>query len=218
MSLRDTIKGAAEEAQETVASVASKKSQKESEKGGGQTVKYAPRKSAASAKPSREAAASVRISSASGSKSAKGGTPTTKEQKRAARQRERAHDDFRNRGFEILLRNDPEYHRVERIWWVILGVGFAATIVTFVLTTAFPEARNLGSGVGLVSAIALIIAYVFIFGSVIFSFVKLRPIRKRVERQVVGMTDKKLGEKVAACEAAKEAKKAEKKARKAENK
>ena len=57
MSLRDTIKGAAEEAQETVASVASKKSQKESEKSDGQTVKYAPRKSAASAKPSREAAA-----------------------------------------------------------------------------------------------------------------------------------------------------------------
>ena len=47
MSLRDTIKGAAEEAQETVASVASKKSQKESEKSDGQTVKYAPRKSAA---------------------------------------------------------------------------------------------------------------------------------------------------------------------------
>ncbi len=216
MSLRDTIKGATEEARETVSSTTAKKSsEKESEKKGDQPVKYAARKSAASARPAREAAASVRVSSARDGGSHKR-APKTKEEKRAARRQEREREDFRNRGFEVLLRNDPEYHKAERIWWVVLGVGFIATLVTLVLTAVFPEARDLGSGIGLVSAIALIAAYVFIFGSVIFSFVKLRPIRKRVERQVAGMTDKKLREQVTAQQAAKEARLAAKKARKAQ--
>ena len=111
-----------------------------------------------------------------------------------------------------MLRADPEYHRAERIWWVFLGLGFVATIITLVLSYMVPESRDLNTGVGMISAIMLVFAYFCIFGSVIFSFFKMRPIRKKVEAKVAGMTDKKLNDFYLERQAEYDRKRAERKA------
>ena len=203
MSLRDTITGATKEAREATASLSKKENSEEAER---PTYSAFGRKSAATAKPAREAAASVRVSGSSS------GAPKSKEEKRAARARQREREDIRSRGFEAMLRADPEYHRAERIWWVFLGLGFVATIITLVLSYMVPESRDLNTGVGMISAIMLVFAYFCIFGSVIFSFFKMRPIRKKVETKVAGMTDKKLNDFYLERQAEYDRKRAERKA------
>ena len=185
MSLRDTIAGATKEAREATAHLSKKDNSEETER---PSYSAFGRKSAATAKPAREAAASVRVSG-SGS-----GAPKSKEEKRAERARQREREDIRSRGFEAMLRADSEYHHAERVWWVFLGLGFVATIITLVLSYMVPESRDLNTGVGMISAIMLVFAYFCIFGSVVYSFFKMRPLRKKIEAKVAGMTDKKLND------------------------
>lgn len=203
MSLRDTIVGATKEAREATASLSKKDNSEEAER---PSYSAFGRKSAATAKPAREAAASVRVSG-SGS-----GTPKSKEEKRAERARQREREDIRSRGFEAMLRADSDYHRAERIWWVFLGLGFIATIITLVLSYMVPESRDLNTGVGMISAIMLVFAYFCIFGSVVYSFFKMRPLRKKIEAKVAGMTDKKLNEFYLERQAEYDRKRAERKA------
>lgn len=203
MSLRDTIVGATKEAREATASLSKKDNSEEAER---PSYSAFGRKSAATAKPAREAAASVRVSG-SGS-----GAPKSKEEKRAERARQREREDIRSRGFEAMLRADSEYHRAERIWWVFLGLGFIATIITLVLSYMVPESRDLNTGVGMISAIMLVFAYFCIFGSVVYSFFKMRPLRKKIEAKVAGMTDKKLNEFYLERQAEYDRKRAERKA------
>lgn len=203
MSLRDTIVGATKEAREATASLSKKDNSEEAER---PSYSAFGRKSAATAKPAREAAASVRVSG-SGS-----GAPKSKEEKRAERARQREREDIRSRGFEAMLRADSDYHRAERIWWVFLGLGFIATIITLVLSYMVPESRDLNTGVGMISAIMLVFAYFCIFGSVVYSFFKMRPLRKKIEAKVAGMTDKKLNEFYLERQAEYDRKRAERKA------
>ena len=203
MSLRDTIVGATKEAREATASLSKKDNSEEAER---PSYSAFGRKSAATAKPAREAAASVRVSG-SGS-----GAPKSKEEKRAERARQREREDIRSRGFEAMLRADSDYHRAERVWWVFLGLGFIATIITLVLSYMVPESRDLNTGVGMISAIMLVFAYFCIFGSVVYSFFKMRPLRKKIEAKVAGMTDKKLNEFYLERQAEYDRKRAERKA------
>ena len=122
MSLRDTITGATKEAREATASLSKKETSEETER---PSYSAFGRKSAATAKPVREAAASVRVSGSGSGSSA----PKSKEEKRAARARQREREDIRSRGFEAMLRADPDYHRAERVWWVFLGLGFVGAFV-----------------------------------------------------------------------------------------
>ena len=204
MSLRDTITGATKEAREATASLSKKETSEETERPSSSAFG---RKSAATAKPVREAAASVRVSGSGSS------APKSKEEKRAARARQREREDIRSRGFEAILRANPDYHRAERVWWVFLGLGFVATIITLVLSYMVPESRDLNTCVGMISAIMLVFAYFCIFGSVIFSFFKMRPLRKKVEAKVAGMTDKKLNDFYLERQAEYDRKRAERKAR-----
>ena len=201
MSLRDTIAGATKEAREATASLLKKDNSEEAER---PSYSAFGRKSAATAKPAREAAASVRVSGS--------GTPKSKEEKRAERARQREREDIRSRGFEAMLRADSDYHRAERIWWVFLGLGFVATIITLVLSYMVPESRDLNTGVGMISAIMLVFAYFCIFGSVVYSFFKMRPLRKKIEAKVAGMTDKKLNDFYLERQAEYDRKRAERKA------
>lgn len=205
MSLRDTITGATKEAREATASLSKKENSEETER---PSYSAFGRKSAATAKPVREAAASVRVSGSGSGSSA----PKSKEEKRAARARQREREDIRSRGFEAMLRADPDYHRAERVWWVFLGLGFVATIITLVLSYMVPESRDLNTGVGMISAIMLVFAYFCIFGSVVYSFFKMRPLRKKIEAKVAGMTNKKLNDFYLERQAEYDRKRAERKA------
>ncbi|MCI1666499.1 MAG: hypothetical protein LKI31_00460 [Olsenella sp.] len=218
MSLRDTIDGARKEAQEagglsgTIKATdasgtekpergtrAEKSGKDEAEKRDPMTTRSY-RSSAAGAKPSREVASTVRTSS-SGSFSRMGGglfgggTPAQKEARKEEKRKQREEEDFRQRGYDLILRSNEEYRRTDRTLWILIGVGFGMTIVLLVLVWAFPtDSSDYQTLVGIASVASLVLAYGLIIGALVYDWRVRRPVRKAAERKVAGYSDKKLTE------------------------
>ena len=197
MSLRDTIEGARDEAKSTVDAMTKKTSAAE-EKGkeGDAPAAYDPFKSgkatAAGAKPSREAAASVTME---GERPKKSVALMTKEEKKAARAEERSIEDARNQAYDYLLRLDDAYTKTDKTWWILLGIGFAMTIISLFLTFVFPaEVKEVNTVQGVLSIVTLILAYGFIISAFIFDWRKRRPFRKAAEKRMQKMSDKRVYE------------------------
>ena len=106
----------------------------------------------------------------------------SKEAKKAEQRKQREKEDFRNRGYDLVLRSNPEYKRSEKVWWILLGIGFGMTIVSLVMVYVFPSADTaLTTFSGVVSVGSLVLAYGFIIGGFIYDWVKRRPMRKAAE-------------------------------------
>lgn len=190
MSLRDTIDGARREAEGNVVG----RPKKEAENLGAveEEKKGFSRSSAAKAKPSREAAASVRTASKPKQSSSLGGAAETKEEKRERKRREREEQDFRNRAYDILLRSNDDYKRTERVFWIILGAGLALAVISLVCVYLFGQSPDMSSWQGILSVGSLVAAYGFMIASFIYDWAKRRPYRKQTESRVRGLSDKKL--------------------------
>ena len=209
MSLKDTIEGALQEAEGNTVS----RPKKEAEAVAADDDKKGfSRSSAAKARPAREAASSVRVSSGSSSKGGLG-TPETKEEKRDRRRREREEENLRNRAYDLVLRSMPDYRRTDRVFWVLVGVGMVFAVTSLVAMYRFGEVTDVTSPVGMFSTGALLLAYVCIIGAIIFDFVKRRPFRKQAQARVGGLTEKKLIELFEQDRAAQVARQAAKEAR-----
>ena len=219
MSLRDTIDGARKEAQEagglsgnvkTAASAkapkdergtkADKSSKDDAEKRDPMTTRSY-HSSAAGAKPSREAASTVRTASSGstpgmgGGLFGGGGTPAQKEARKEEKRKQREEEDFRQRGYDLILRTNEEYRRTDRTWWILIGVGFGMTIVSLILVWSFPaDSTNYQTIVGIASVASLVLAYGLIIGAFVYDWRVRRPVRKAAERKVAGYSDKKLAE------------------------
>lgn len=218
MSLRDTIDGARKEAQEaggltgnvkTAAPKAEKpeRGAKAEKPGKDEAEKRDPmstrsyHSSAAGAKPSREAASTVRAASSSSSAGmgggvfGRGGTPAEKEARKEEKRRQREEEDFRQRGYDLILRSNEKYRRTDRTWWILIGVGFGMTIVSLILVWAFPtDSTDYQTIVGIASVASLVLAYGLIIGAFVYDWRVRRPVRKAAERQVASYSDKKLAE------------------------
>ena len=219
MSLRDTVDGARKEAQEAgglsgnVKSAAPKaekpdRGAKAEKSGKDEAEKRDPmttrsyHSSAAGAKPSREAASTVRAASSSGSTPGMGGglfggggSPEQKEARKEEKRRQREEEDFRQRGYDLILRSNEEYRRTDRTWWILIGVGFGMTIVSLILVWAFPaDSTNYQTIVGIASVASLVLAYGLIIGAFVYDWRVRRPVRKAAERKVASYSDKKLAE------------------------
>lgn len=197
MSLRDTIEGARDEAKSTVDAMTKKTSAAEEKgKDGDAPAAYDPFKSgkatAAGAKPSREAAASVTME---GERPKKNVALMTKEEKKAARAEERSIEDARNQAYDYLLRLDDAYTKTDKTWWILLGIGFVMTIISLFLTFVFPaEVKEVNTVQGVLSIVTLILAYGFIISAFIFDWRKRRPFRKAAEKRMQKMSDKRVYE------------------------
>ena len=190
MSLRDTIDGARREAEGNV--VGRPKKEAENLGAGEEEKKGFSRSSAAKAKPTREAAASVRTASKPKQSSSLGGAAETKEEKRERKRREREEQDFRNRAYDILLRSNDDYKRTERVFWIILGAGLALAVISLVCVYLFGQSPDMSSWQGILSVGSLVAAYGFMIASFIYDWAKRRPYRKQTESRVRGLSDKKL--------------------------
>ena len=218
MSLRDTIEGARSEVSLPTAAKNEAEAAPAKKSGGA-------RKSSANAKPAREKAASVRTISKDSKKAATlrsqlPGAKKTKEQKeaeRAERRKRREEEDYRNQAFTLLLNQNPDYKKSDRLWWILLGIGFVATLVSLIVTFLAPPNGDYTSVSGIVSIGSLIVAYVFIITGFVFDWIKRRPIRKETEKKLAGLSNKKIAEMFAKerkAEMERNAAKAEKKANK----
>lgn len=219
MSLRDTIEGAANEAKENASGLKKADASKDKEKDvdAKKVPAYDPlavgKASAANARPATEAGASVRME---GERAKKNKATMTKEEKKEARRQERELEDARNRAYDLILRANPDYKKTDRMWWILLGIGFACTILSLVLAYVYPdESRQYTTTQGIGAVVTLVLAYAFIIGAFVYDLVKRRPLRKSTERKLQGMNDKRVADfleeenkRLAAEVAQKEAKKA----------
>lgn len=197
MSLRDTIDAARREAQEA-GGIFSGKDNKEAEETKQESTGFSKR-SAARAKPTTAAASSVRVVSAEDAKEGRSGKKAnemTKEERKADRAARRESDDRRVTAANILLKRDPEYARTQKMWWILLGLGLALTIFSFAVNAYLNNAEGVDPTFAqrlVVGAIVtLVMAYVCIIGAFIYDLMKARPIRKRVDAEVKGMTRKRI--------------------------
>ncbi len=192
MSLRDTIQGALQEAEGNAVG-RPKKEAKEVVTDG--EKKGFSRSSAAKAKPAREAGASVRTGSGSGSRSSSFiGGGETKEEKRERRRLEREETDLRTRAYDLVLKSMPDYRRTDRTFWIVVGVGMVFAVASVVEMYAFGQVEDVLSTQGLIATGTLAVAYVCIIGAIIYDFAKRRPLRKRAQAQVNSLSEKKLVE------------------------
>ncbi len=170
------------------------------------------RKSAASAKPARAAASSVRVVPASSKarrREAERGESLeglSKEEKKARKQEARIKEDRMYSAANILMKKDEEYRSKRRIFWVLIAVGVVAIfLVWFLLMGALSMIP--AAVVNIVQIVGLVIAYGFVIGGFIYDLVKIRPIRNFYKAQVAGMTDRKVLEVLEAADAEEQAKK-----------
>ena len=127
------------------------------------------RKSAASAKPAAQRAATVHTPA-----------PKTKKQKKAeARERERKQEQKYtvnvpdNKRIEQL----PEYKKLRRIWWACLIAAIVLIAVSFLLSSS--------GELSFLYIYAIIGGYVFVIAAFYVEFGKIRKLRKKYETEVL---------------------------------
>lgn len=198
MSLRETIRGARQEASQASVFDGRGKSESKSEQASTTVESSAStakaqgfsRRSSARAKPSRELAGSVRSSSSSAGEK-------TKEERKQDRQSRREQDDLKFDAREALLKSNDEYNKAHRTWLLLMGVGGAILLVCFIASrTITSGSSNINVILGVMSFF-VIVSYLMIIASIVYDYRKIRPIRKSVEAQVEGMTAKRMRRVVA---------------------
>ena len=187
MSLIDTIKGAREEAKEAGSlSTVIKRDADEaelSEDGKPKARQAYARKSAANARPAREAASSVRVASSA---------PATKEEKKAAREARRTEEDLAYDTKKVLLDEMPGYKRTQKIWWGLLIGGIVFTVIGWGILRGIEPTEENADLIAKSTFAIMVIAYALVIGAFIFDLVKVRPMRNQVNEQVEGMTKKRM--------------------------
>ena len=177
------------------------------------------RKSPTKAKPVREAASSVRV--VAKKKNPDGSTSTagmTKEEKKEVRRAEREEEDIFNSLTNAMLKADELYTSRRRMWWVFLGLGLVFVVAAFASGyIGAPDGSNmydLSTTGGVLSVVSLVLAYVFIITSLVYEWMKIRPIRNEKQDKVASLSPKKRRAMLADLYEARERKRAEKKSAK----
>lgn len=177
------------------------------------------RKSPTKAKPVREAASSVRV--VAKKKNPDGSTSTvgmTKDEKKEVRRAEREEEDIFNSLTNAMLKADELYTSRRRMWWVFLGLGLVFVVAAFVSGyIGAPDGSNmydLSTTGGVLSVVSLVLAYVFIITSLVYEWMKIRPIRNEKRDKVTSLSPKKRRAMLAGLYEADERKRAEKKSAK----
>lgn len=177
------------------------------------------RKSPTKAKPVREAASSVRV--VAKKKNPDGSTSTvgmTKDEKKEVRRAEREEEDIFNSLTNAMLKADELYTSRRRMWWVFLGLGLVFVVAAFASGyIGAPDGSNmydLSTTGGVLSVVSLVLAYVFIITSLVYEWMKIRPIRNEKQDKVTSLSPKKRRAMLADLYEADERKRAEKKSAK----
>ncbi len=152
------------------------------------------RKGASRAKPVSQAGSTVQVVERRSKTRSKANPATlSKEETKELKRRERDERDRVTVVSNILQRQDPAYAGLRRLWWILLGAGLAFTAVSWICMFIVPGASSdPGTPMGMAAMVCIILAYVCIIGGFIFDWVKVRPIRRKIEATVAGMTEKRM--------------------------
>ena len=192
MSLKDTIRGARAEAEANGNPFERSTSNTDQDAGAASGKRRASRRSVARAKPTREAAAGVRVVSSSG-KTIKNKANMTKEERKAEKQAERELEDRRYALSQAYIEENVEYKEARKRWWIFMGVGVALVVVAFSLYGFVNQNRaNANPAMAFAAMAAMVLSYIAIIGGLVYDWVKVRPLRKKVESKVASMSDKRV--------------------------
>jgi len=190
MSLLDTIKGAREEAKEAGTLLSSNKDGADAKAASSEAAEPAStgfsRKSAARAKPTREAAGSVRVA---GKKSE---SEMTKEERKAARAEKRREEDVIFDATQVALNQQEGYTKARRLWWGLMIAGIVCTVVSWGIMQYMQNSGNESSALMTLSIVLMVAAYLLIIFAFIYDFRKIRPMRRRAEELTSGMSQRRL--------------------------
>lgn len=198
MSLLDTIKGAREEAAEASSSLFDKSDSKKLDPSDSEDelAKGFTKRSVARAKPSREVAGNVHIVSTDDYKIGKSGkkpSEMSKEERKEQKQITRGLEDRRASVSRAILEGHGSYKRSQRVWWILLGVGMGATIISWLLSSQFSDQETeYANVVVILSIILLVAAYALIVAAFIYDWRIVRPMRKAADAEVARMSDKRV--------------------------
>lgn len=192
MSLKDTIKGAREEAQTNMPlDRSANKNTSESVSGGSSNQQGFVRKSATKARPSRRAAEGVRMVSSSGKTKKK--TDVSKEVAKAERKHDREISDLRYNVSRKLLEEREDYQRVHKVWFRFLIAGIVLMAIAVLL---YIIVSNLGTNspeiLAFIGLVVMVAAYVVVIIGLIYDWRKMRPLRKETDAYVQSMSEKRL--------------------------
>ena len=174
------------------------------------------RKSASSAKPARAAASSVRIqasSSAARRKERERGEDLSnlfREEKRARKQQQRLQEDRVYTAANTLMKEDFDYNRYRKVWWVLLGAGIVAIVLAWISMAVVSGGQADASTMAAPQIVLIVVSYGCIIAAFAFDFVKIRPIRNQCRSIADGMSEAKLNSVIERSAAAEDRKKAEK--------
>ena len=140
----------------------------------------------ASAKPASKAGASVRTTSKPKPKNAKQRAMAemnmSKEEKKAARAKEREAENVAYTAIDILTRKDARYKKLRRIWWALLVVAVIFTVLSrATVSIEMPLAVNI---------VSLVLAYAAIISALVMDFTVVRKCRNKHRDKVASMTRK----------------------------
>ena len=180
------------------------------------------RKSSSSAKPARAAASSVRVQASSSQarrKQREQGedlSGLSREEKRARKQQRRMQEDRIFTAAQTLMKEDFDYNRYRRAWWVFLAVGIIALVGVWISMAVVNNDAAAREVLAVPQMVGIVVAYACIIVGFIFDFIKIRPIRNQCRAIAEGMSEAKLNaviEKGAAEEDRKKVAKASKKSK-----
>lgn len=193
MSLMDTIKGAREEidASRVPTSSNSGKSNEAVADTAGSAQQGFTRRSAAKARPSRTAAAGVRMVSSSGKAKSKVGQ--TKEELKAERKHDREVSDLRYNVTQKVLDEREDFKAAHKLWMRLVIAGVVLMVVAVIL---YVIVSNMGNDapeiLGIAGLVVMFGSYAVIIVALVYDWVKVRPIRREAEKYVDSMSEKRL--------------------------
>ena len=138
------------------------------------------RKSAASAKPKSQAAASVVV------KPQKKSAKDRKAEEKAARKKAQAEQRELDRKY--YTPDTDRYRKLRKIWWALLVAAVLCTVVSFFFRSQLPE------GVALA---VLLAAYAFIIAAFYIDFSKIRKERRNYQDRMLALEEKQKREEKA---------------------
>ena len=163
----------------------------------------ATRKSAASAKPARAAASSVRVVPATSKdrrRAAERGESLeglSKEEKRARKREMRAKDDRIYAASNIMLKADEDYKKRRRVFWGIMVGAIVLILVTWILLSISLGTTGAAQLDPTIQTVLVVLVYACIIGALVYDLVRIRPLRNYYRTRAEGMSDTRISEMLA---------------------
>lgn len=154
------------------------------------------KRSAARAKPKREAAGSIRYgasSSVGNDNKSRKAYATERLSKKAERQKRSRDEDRIYVVADILLEDDAEYQKMRNVWKWLMGLAVAMIVATIACgqISGHMEEGTLKTVLSIATTVTLVLGYAFIIAVFVYDMVKMRPKRAEYDQRVRSMTEKK---------------------------